>query len=217
MSNVTIHYNRKFMAVIAGAAWFALIGQLYLIIINRSSTIPETLLTYFSYFTILSNLIVAISLSVLLIGPAGKWGRFFSRPSTLSAITVYIAVVGIIYNTILRFLWAPQGFQRLVDEMLHLVVPVLFIIFWAVCVPKQHLKWGMVLPWMIYPLLYMVWTVVHGAFSNFYPYPFVDVTKLGYPVVIRNGGLMLLFFVVLSLVLILIGKRKKRSADHVFK
>src|ERR1044071_1883578 len=108
MSNLTIHYNRKYMAFIAGTAWFALIGQLYLILVNRTTTIPETLLRFFSFFTILSNIIVALSLSTLLVGPNGKWGRFFSKPSTLTAITVYITVVGAIYNGILRFLWAPQ-------------------------------------------------------------------------------------------------------------
>lgn len=211
MSNLTIHYNRKFMAIIAGAAWFALIGQFYLIIINRQVTVIETIIRYFSFFTILSNLIVAISMTVLLISPSGKWGRFFAKASTLTAISVYITVVGITYNVILRFLWAPTGFQRLVDELLHLVVPVLFIIFWIVCVPKRDLKWGMVFPWLIYPVLYMVWTVIHGAFSNYYPYPFIDVGKLGYGKALINTALILALFIFISLLKIGIGVWQRRK------
>jgi hypothetical protein len=211
MSNLTIHYNRRLMALIAGAAWFALIGQFYLILVNRVVTIPETILRYFSFFTILTNLIVAISMTVLLTGPSRKWGRFFSKPSSLTAITVYITVVGAVYNAILRFLWQPKGFQLIIDEMLHTAVPLLFVLFWAVCVPKKKLEWKMAFPWLIYPLLYMVWTVIHGMFSTFYPYPFVNVNELGYGRVLINAAMLFAFFLFISLVFIGIGKLSRRQ------
>jgi hypothetical protein len=48
-----------------------------------------------------------------------------------------------------------------------------------------------------YPLAYLIWTLVHGAVTGWYPYPFIDVTDLGYPRVLINiAGLVLAFLVI---------------------
>ncbi|MFZ5976285.1 MULTISPECIES: Pr6Pr family membrane protein [unclassified Hydrotalea] len=33
--------------------------------------------------------------------------------------------------------------------------------------------------WLIYPLLYLVYILIRGSFSGFYPYPFVNVLQIG--------------------------------------
>jgi hypothetical protein len=45
-------------------------------------------------------------------------------------------------------------------------------------------------------LLYGAWTLIHGAYGAWYPYPFVDVTKLGYPKTFRDIGEFIVFFTV---------------------
>lgn len=193
---------RFFAMVIALAAWFALSGQLVLILQNREASVMATIIRFFGFFTILTNLLVACWFSVLVWQKPVKWLSFFQSLSTQTACTVYILVVGIVYNLVLRFTWQPRGWQKIVDETLHSLVPMLVLIYWLFFVPKSTIKWSISFRWMIYPLGYTSYTLVHGALSNYYPYPFIDVTKIGYPKVIVNGVFTLLFFYLLSLLLI---------------
>ena len=176
--------NRIFIAHGAILAWSAVFLQLYLIIINRIATVPETIIRFFSFYTILTNILVACSFSFLWLKPNSRAGKFFSREKVVTAITLYITVVGATYNIILRQLWSPQGLQLIVDELLHSVIPVLFIVYWLICVPKGELEWKNVLSWLIYPLVYLICILFRGALSGFYPYPFLDVGKLGYTKVV---------------------------------
>lgn len=198
--------KRFYLTVLALLGWVALIGQLYLIIVNRKIPLAETIIEYFSYFTVLTNMLTAVCATVLLLHPSGKWGRFFSRASTLAALAVYITIVGLVYNLILRFLWAPQGFQRIVDELLHSVNPVLFIIYWFVYASKEGLVWKQIQSWQLYPLAYVVYILIRGALSGFYPYPFLDVAKLGYPKAALNGVVLIILFVAMSSAFMAIGR-----------
>ena len=200
-----------FLALIAIAGWFALASQLYLIIQNRVVSVAETIIRYFSFFTILTNLIVAICVTVLLLKPNSKRGLWFLKPATSTAITVYITIVGVGYNVILRFLWQPQGLQYVTDELLHTLIPLLFILFWFLYVPKNGLQYKNALPWLIYPLLYVVYTAIHGVITGFYPYPFVNVGELGYGKVLINSCGLLIAFLGLSLFLIAVAKFVSRT------
>jgi hypothetical protein len=158
---------------------------------------------------------VALCCTLVLLKPGSGWGAFFARPQTLTAITLYIAVVGLIYNTILRMLWSPQGLQFVVDELLHSVVPVLFILFWFFFVPKNNLHWKGIFPWLLYPSLYCIFILARGAVSGFYPYPFVNVTELGYGRVLLNAAGIVVVFLLTALLLTgaakILGKIARKS------
>jgi hypothetical protein len=192
---------------------FALVSQLYLTIANSSIPLGEIIIQYFSYFTILSNILVALCAAAILFNSGSIHQKFFSRPSTVSAVTVYITVVGLIYNIILREIWTPIGWQKITNELLHVIIPLLFLVFWIFFVPKQNLKWS-ILGWFIFPLFYAVYAIIRGAFSGFYPYPFMDVDQLGYARVLINCCGMVVVFVALSFLFVAIGKFlfPKRSA-----
>lgn len=193
--------------------WFALGSQLYLIIQNRIVSVPETLIRYFSFFTILTNLLVAVCVSCLWLRPDSKWGRFFSRPTALTALTVYIVIVGVVYNVVLRFLWQPQGLQYVTDELLHTAIPALFLLLWICYVPKANLQYKNAFPWLVYPLIYLIWTAIHGEMTGYYPYPFLQVTELGYSRVLINCGGLFVAFLGLSLFLIAIGRYINRNKN----
>lgn len=201
------------LAAVFCCGWFALISQLYLIMENRQVSIPETVVRYFSFFTILTNLLVATAVSFLWLAPVSKGGRFFAKPAILTAITVYIVIVGVVYNTVLRFLWKPQGLQYITDELLHSVIPVLFLLCWLFFVNKRALQYKSAFHWLIYPLVYLVWVFLYGALSDYYPYPFVNVTELGYPRVLINCGGLFLAFLGLSLFLVATGRYASRQKD----
>jgi len=200
-----------FALVAASVAWFGILAQFYLIIVNRVVSIPETILRFFAYFTINTNILLALCFTFIGLGIRTNTGRFFSRPSVVTAITVYIIIVGLVYNTILRSLWQPQGLQMIVDEILHSVTPVLFILFWVIFTPTEELKWKYAFSWLIYPLVYIFYALIFGAVTKFYPYLFVDVSRHGYIKALSNTGLVLFAIFLLSLILIATGKVTK---DH---
>lgn len=204
----------KILALIGALfGWFAIITQFYLMMNNRVVSIPETTLRFLDFFTINTNIIAAVCFTFIFLGGKGRWGKFFSKASTITAITVYITIVGIVYNVVLRSTWNPQGMQKIVDELLHSVIPALFIISWLFFTPIEQLKWKNVFPWLIYPVVYMTYAIIFGAITKFYPYPFVNVTELGYDKALLNAGGVLLVIFLLSLALIGTGKLMKKFDD----
>jgi hypothetical protein len=205
---ITIKIYLAFMAILG---WFALVAQFYLIIINRAASILETVLRYFSFYTILTNILIACCTTFLLLKPRVHQDHFFSRKATLAAFTLYITIVGLVYNLILRQIWEPRGLQLIVDELLHTIIPIAFLFFWLLFVSKNELKWKNILSWLIYPLIYIILILIRGKLSGFYPYPFIDVSKLGFSKVILNCSILMIVFLILSLLLIGIGKLMKKS------
>jgi hypothetical protein len=203
--------SARFIALIGAlTGWFAVITQFVLMINNRVVSIPETICRFFAFFTIDTNILVALCFTFIFLQTNSRLGRFFRKASTITAITVYITIVGIVYNVVLRSTWDPQGMQKVVDELLHSVIPALFIIFWLIFVPIEQLKWKNAFPWLIYPIIYMTYAIVFGAVTEFYPYPFVDVNKLGYNEALTNVGAVLLVIFLLSLALIATGKLMRK-------
>jgi hypothetical protein len=196
--------QRILAIIIAFLAWFALIAQLVLMLQSREVGIPETLVRFFSFFTILTNTLVALLYTgrLLNITITQKIGK-------LTAVTSYILIVGIVYQFLLRHLWHPTGLQWAVDELLHTAIPLLVTIFWYLFEEKSPLHYRQISGWLIYPLVYFVYVLLRGLSSGYYPYPFIDASKLGMGPALLNGLLILVFFVVVQVVLIIVAKRVK--------
>ena len=204
-------HTKTFAAIFAIAGWISLIVQFVLLIENRVTAVPEAILRYFTYFTILTNILAAATYTAVWINPATGWMKRLIMSSWISAVTVYMTVVGIIYNTILRNLRPIYGVELIVDEFLHVILPLSILFFWILFVRRSELKWKMAFTWLSYPIGYILLVMLVGALTGFYPYPFADAGKLGYPKALTNGFWVLMGFLVLSLALIGIGKIKKVS------
>jgi hypothetical protein len=192
--------------------WFAVSAQLYLQITYRLTSVPEAVFRFFSYYTILTNILVALCFSVLLLIPESDFGKFFSRPKVLTAVGAYIVFVGIAYHLLLRHLSTSEGLQVFVNELLHSFIPLFFILYWMKFVSKTELEWKDVLHWVIYPVVYLLYILIGGVFSGFYPYPFMSVNNIGYRRVILNDGGLITAFLVLSLLFVAIGKLNRNTA-----
>ena len=92
---------------------------------------------YFGFFTVLTNILVALVLTSACLRPASR--AFLGQPGTRSAVLVYIAMVGIIYSVLLRPYWKPSGVQLITDSLLHDVLPPLYFLYWIGFVPKGAL------------------------------------------------------------------------------
>jgi hypothetical protein len=203
------------LLIIALTGWFALIAQFVLLLQNRTSSVPESIARYFSYFTILTNLLVALYCSILLLTPKLKWGLFFSKSNTSAVVAVYIFIVGLVYNVILRSLWSPAGLQKIVDELLHSLIPLLYLLYWLLWADKGGLKWKNAFTWLIYPWVYLLYILIRGSLSGFYPYPFIHAGELGYGKALLNSLFMV--FVFLGFSLLFIGISNQLAAKKMRK
>ena len=204
--------RRRFVAVAAVLGWAGLSIQLYLIFYSRwtlGASLLGGLVSFFSYFTVLSNTLVATVLTCALTSRESAARRWFLQPWVSSGVAVSIAVVGLAYNILLRHLWHPEGWQWLADELMHDVMPLLFLAWWWLCVPKGTLRLRHIALWVIYPLLYFAYALLRGHLLAVYPYPFIDVDKLGYPQVFANAGGLLAGFVVIALLVIALDRWRR--------
>ena len=197
--------RRRFVAAAAVLGWAGLAIQLYLILYSRwtlDARLIGGLVSFFSYFTVLTNTLVATVLTCEWTSRESAARRWFLQPWVSSAIAVSIAVVGLGYSVLLRHLWHPEGWQFLADELLHDIMPLLFLAYWWKCVPKGTLRLRHIDLWVIYPLGYFAYALWRGHLLAVYPYPFIDVDKLGYPQVFVNAGGLLAGFVLVALMVI---------------
>lgn len=212
---MTVHHKqglKAFTTIGALVGWFAVIVQFIIMMDSRTASVAETIIRFFSYFTILTNTLVAITFTLLMFNSSKEY--FFTRPVVLTATTLYIVVVGLVYQLLLRGLWAPEGLARLVDELLHSFAPSFFLLFWVMYVPKRTIKKRHAISWLVYPAVYLVYVLLRGSVSGFYPYPFIDVTELGYTTVFINSSGMLVLFIMLGIILILLARLMRRKEQH---
>ncbi|MBS1577206.1 MAG: Pr6Pr family membrane protein [Bacteroidetes bacterium] len=210
-------FKKTYAIVLALLGWASLILQFYLLLKNKTSDISlwSRFFNFFSYFTILTNILVALSLTLTVLGLKNRIGRFFRNDSVQSALTVYILIVGVVYYLLLRNIWKPQGLQFLADVTLHYAVPVLYLVYWLIFIPKGKLRLRYAISWMAYPALYFIYSLIRGAVTHWYPYPFIDAQTSGYNTVFLNAAVLLVAFIAAVLIFIgvdrlLAGKAVKR-------
>ncbi len=198
----TQRLTRPWHTLTAVVTWAALALQFVLIIrggVVLDEVIPPALGTrlirFISYFTILTNLLVAITTTTLALGQdvAPRWWRVLR----LNAI-VGIVVTGLVHWFLLRPLLDLSGADYLADKLLHVVVPLLAVIGWVAFGPRDKVERSLLLPSLIYPVGWLVYTLLHGAVSGWYPYPFLDVGLHGYPAALAACAGVALLLVALT-------------------
>ncbi len=207
-------FEKRVTLLLALLVWFAVLLQLGLslrLALAGGQSALQGLVAYLGYFTVLTNLFVALVLSLPAVAAASFWGRFFARGPVQACAAISIVLVGFSYHFLLRNIWDPQGWQWLADVLLHYAVPTLFGLYWLGIAPgKQGLRWWVTLAASAYPLAYFVYAMVRGVWLGSYPYPFIDVNTLGYPAVLRNALGLLAGFVLVGFVFLVVGKRVER-------
>ena len=181
-------------AALAAFAWLALVLQFVLalqLVIGNGRSVLYGVVFYFGFFTILTNLGVAIVCTAGAL--RGVRARAYA-PSLVGCMTSAIVVVGLGYHFLLRMLWAPAGAQWLADTALHYVVPAGAVLHWLAYPHSTRLPAVAPLAWCAYPIAYFAYALVRGALLHEYPYPFIDVAALGYGGATLNAvGLLIVF------------------------
>jgi hypothetical protein len=203
---------RSFAALVAVVAASALVLQ-YGLLIGRAPASGSVLfltVRFFSYFTILSNLLVLLVTASAAFAPESSWGRWFAQATVRGGVALYIGVTMGIYATVLRQLWEPQGAQWWADSSLHYAVPTLYLAWWLFAVPHGTLRWAHVLRWLLFPAGYLSWVLARGIWAREYPYPFLDLAAHDLPVVLRNCTGVFALFLMLGSVLVLVDRWRGR-------
>lgn len=195
--------QRIFAALLAIVAWASLLLQFYL---KTGSAV-----NFFSFFTVQCNMLVAITATCAAFLNNTAIGKFFSSLSVQTAIALYIFIVALVYNTVLRGLVALTGWGLFVDTMLHVVIPILYLFYWGFMRTKGNLEYRNGAYWLLFPFVYLVYSMIRGAIVGWYPYPFLNADKNGYTKVSINIAVMIAVFLVAGLVLIAITRSLKKG------
>lgn len=204
-------HDRPWLAGYAGVAaavgWTALVLQ-FILEMHQSLAGDEGALagiaTYFSYFTILTNILVAVTLTSRLLFRPRVVTDFFRKPVVICAITVSIIIVAIVYSLLLRHLGNPRGLSLVADVLLHDVMPALFLAYWWLTVAPGAVLWRDLPYWLLYPFAYFLYVLLRGIFTGIYPYPFIDVSKLGYPQALLTAAAVMAGFATAGVLLLLL-------------
>ena len=130
---------------------------------------------FFSYFTIVSN-----SFGALIVLYAA-----FAKPSRAldlvrGAAVTALVIVGVVFSLLLA--GAEDNPIPWVNAVVHYLMPVAIVVDWALDPPVTRLATRDSLLWLVLPLAYAAYTLLRGAIVHWYPYPFLNVDEVGYPV-----------------------------------
>lgn len=168
---------------------------------------------FFSFFTIDSNILAAI---VFILGAVA-----YIRGRTTQSITglrgaalIYMAVTGVVYVLLLSGL--EESLQTAipwVNFVLHYLFPVVVIADWFIDRPAERVRFRTAALWLIFPIVWLVYTLIRGPIVGWYPYPFLNPANGGYGQVAITCIIITLFFCILCVVAVLIsGRRGNRAA-----
>jgi len=175
----------------------------------------------FAFYTNQSNVAVLLY-ELLLIAtffPGTLYARIVTVPELFFSVMLCIFVTHLIYHFILSphakrsgkgFEDGRIGFGNL---CVHYLVPWLTILEWCLFADKTRLTVFSVFWWLLVPTAYLTYVLLRartgrpiGHTHLMYPYPFMDLQKLGAKKFWRNIAGLVLFFLALGFLMLGVGK-----------
>lgn len=166
--------------------------------------LDRSVVNFFSFFTIESNLLAAFVLLVVGFGALAGAKAHRTFAFLRGAATLYMVITGIVFALLLAGLE-----QRLqitipwVNTVLHYIMPVVMLVDWLLFPPKFKFTFRQTLWWLAFPLAYLVYTLLRGLLVDWYPYPFLDASQVGWAQVIVTSIVIAIGAAVLAWILTL--------------
>ncbi|MGA5132671.1 Pr6Pr family membrane protein [Streptomyces olivoreticuli] len=198
------------------AAFRALVALAALTGIVLDAIDSDDLGRLFSYFTIQSNIAVAVTFAW---AAHRAWtARPALSPRITGAALLYISITGLVFHFVLSN--DSSGFsmtsertplESVANQLLHTVTPLAAAFDWLVLTAPGGFLLRHAWQWLAYPLLYFPFALLRGALldpgtEGRYPYPFLDVDLHGYAGILGNAVVFGLAFYVLALALTLLDR-----------
>lgn len=177
--------------------------------VNTDQPPLPRIIRFLSLFTIQNNLIIFLAIVIPLLAPASTVGNFFLRAPVRTCMAAYIIIVGVVYHFVIAPTWNPTGPTKLAMVLHHYATPVLFFIDWILFIrekDRRGLSWITCLVTFAYPIAYIAWTLIHGSWSGWYPYPFLEVPEVGYAGALAACGGLLIQLLILQSILVALGR-----------
>lgn len=164
----------------------------------------------FSTYTFQSNLWVVLWLTIALVYAKKEEKPFILGPMVRGAVTLYITVTLIIFALLLQIFYFPTEPLAIITNVLaHYLVPILFLIDWYFTKGKEHYERKYALYWLIYPFIYLGYSVILELTTGVNIYYFISINQFG-ALMIVFVVLLTLFFYGLGRLLIFVNQRSRQ-------
>jgi len=161
-------------------------------------------LNIFSYYTIQTNLFVAIVIALEIAVDSRRAGDCKILRILTGGVILWIMVTAVIYHFLLSTFYKPSGLALLANILLHYVTPLMMLIYWIFFEKKVRYRSFYPLVWALYPLFYALVSIVRGMMTGFYPYWFLN-PGAPYPSGIGSVWNLLLFIIVIASLFVVAG------------
>ncbi len=176
--------------------------------VERGSFNP---VNFFSYFTVQNNM---IAVAALILGALAVASGKRSRGIELfrGFATVFMVVVGIGFAILLA---GVEGITLTAvpwdNTVLHYIMPVVIALDFLIDRPRIKFSFKKDLSWLLYPAAYFTYTMIRGAETGWYPYPFLNPAHNSTAsLVITIGALFILGIVLIWLVGLVAGRKSSK-------
>lgn len=68
--------------------------------------------------------------------------------------------------------------------------------------------------WLVYPFVYLVYTLIRGSITGTYPYPFLDVSTIGYSRTAANALVLMMVFLGIGVAILAAARRRALMAKN---
>ena len=167
-----------------------------------NDTVLERFLDWSSYFTILSNIVVAIVMTMLVLRPE----KFTSRGSEFWKVLrldslLMITITGIVYNALLAG-GTKVEWDYWSNMLQHIVNPIVTVAVFLIAGPRGLLSVKTIFKALLIPILWAAYVLVRGIVINAYPYFFFDAATYGWVSVFTFIAEIMVAAIVLGFILV---------------
>jgi hypothetical protein len=171
-------YILIYRIICTALSWFTIITGWFINAIISGD--PLSWVIGFRYYTMQTNLMVTIWFTLAIF--------WYNKPESLEkimgplkgAFTLYITTTFVFFAILLQAGYQPTGWAAFSNLILHYITPILFIFDWILTENKLRYKWSYIPYWIIYPIGYLIFSLLHGIFTGDYIYPFLDIISIGF-------------------------------------
>jgi hypothetical protein len=182
-----------------------------------------------SYFSVQAGILLAV---VMLMSASRAWrARRPLPPAVTGATLLYALISALVYHLLLAHTTPPFSMtgattapvrwhgQWTALQILHTLTPVAALLDWLLLTPAARLRLRRTAAWLLYPLAYLAFYLLRGAFlaptsPSRYLYPFLDAAAHGYRSTLANALLLGLAMYALAVLLVALDHIRPTPVRH---